>query len=65
MDRSDVAGLSVRVFPVAMDKDVLKIGFTEQLVRWDQWGNKSEDDPHTCARWQSDLSVLPACYVPI
>lgn len=44
MDRADAAGLSVRVFPVAIDTEAIRIGFTEQLVRWDRWGKKSEDN---------------------
>jgi hypothetical protein len=44
MDRADAAGLSVRVFPVAIDTEAVKIGITEQLVRWEHWSDKSEDD---------------------
>lgn len=36
-NRAEAAGLSVRVFPVAIDRKVLEVGLTEQAVRWDTW----------------------------
>lgn len=37
MDRTDSAGLSARVFPVAIDDVAIRTGMAEQAVRWDQW----------------------------
>lgn len=35
--RTEAAGLSARVFPVALDHAALSIGLDEQALRWDQW----------------------------
>lgn len=37
MDRADAAGLGTRVFPVAIDDSVMRLGVTEQALRWDRW----------------------------
>ena len=37
MNRTDSAGLSARVFPVAIDGVAIRTGMAEQAVRWDQW----------------------------
>ena len=37
MERTDAAGLGARVFPVAIDSVVMRLGMTEQAVRWDKW----------------------------
>jgi len=39
MDRSDAAGLGVRVFPVTLDERALKVEITEQALRWDKWAD--------------------------
>lgn len=43
-DRADVAGLAIRVFPVAIEEDALQLNLTEQAVRWDTWASMSADD---------------------
>lgn len=37
MECADAAGLGVRVFPVAIDGAAMKLGMTEQALRWDRW----------------------------
>jgi hypothetical protein len=37
MERTDAAGLGVRVFPVAIHSIATKLGIIEQAVRWDKW----------------------------
>lgn len=37
MNRSDAAGLGVRVFPVTINGTVTKLGLAEQALRWDKW----------------------------
>jgi hypothetical protein len=37
MERTDAAGLGARAFPVAIDGLAMKLGMTEQAVRWDKW----------------------------
>lgn len=38
VDRTETAGLSARVFPVAMESEVLtELGLEEQALRWDLW----------------------------
>lgn len=37
MNRTDAAGLSARVFPIAIDGAAIKAGMAEQAVRWDRW----------------------------
>src|SRR6185295_9165705 len=44
LDRADSAGLAVRVFPVAIDEDAMKLRVTEQAVRWDKWTTLAPDD---------------------
>jgi len=36
--QTEAAGLSARVFPVAIERAALSIGIEEQALRWDQWG---------------------------
>lgn len=36
--QTEAAGLSARVFPVAVERGALSIGIEEQALRWDQWG---------------------------
>jgi hypothetical protein len=44
MDRTDAAGLGARIFPVAIDGAVMKLGVAEQALRWDKWaGDKPEE----------------------
>lgn len=42
--RAEATGLAVRVFPVAIDRDALRIGLTEQAVRWDTWTSAAPDE---------------------
>jgi hypothetical protein len=35
--RTEAAGLSARIFPVAVERAALDIGMQEQALRWDQW----------------------------
>ena len=44
LNRADSAGLAVRTFPVAIDAEAVRLGITEQIVRWDRWASKSEDE---------------------
>lgn len=41
-ERADAAGLAVRVFPVAIDGALTRIGIAEQAVRWDHWAALAE-----------------------
>ena len=42
-DQTESAGLSSRVFPIAIEPAALKLGIEEQAVRWDRWtGSKTE-----------------------
>lgn len=41
--RTDMAGLGALVFPVAVDKALLRLGIMEQAVRWDQWVDMADD----------------------
>lgn len=36
-DQADSKGLGVRVFPIAMDAALTRVGMFEQAVRWDKW----------------------------
>ena len=36
-DEADAGGLSKRVFPVAMEREVLENGLAVQALRWDRW----------------------------
>jgi hypothetical protein len=36
-ERTEAAGFRARVFPVSLDEDALKLGVSEQALRWDQW----------------------------
>jgi len=41
--RTEAAGLSARLFPVAVERTGLDIGIQEQALRWDQWvGTEAE-----------------------
>jgi hypothetical protein len=42
-DRTDAAGLGSRVFPVAVERAALAIGFDEQALRWDVWEGKEPE----------------------
>lgn len=44
--RADAKGLGTRVFPVAMDGALTRLGMAEQAVRWDKWGG-IEERPRT------------------
>ena len=44
--RADAKGLGTRVFPVAMDGALARLGMAEQAVRWDKWGG-IEERPRT------------------
>lgn len=37
VERTEKAGLSSRVFPVALERSALLIGVDEQALRWDRW----------------------------
>jgi hypothetical protein len=40
---TEEAGLSARIFPIAVDREALNIGLAEQALRWDQWvGTETE-----------------------
>lgn len=42
-DQTESAGLSARVFPIAIERAALNLGIEEQAVRWDKWtGSKTE-----------------------
>lgn len=43
MDRTDAAGLGARVFPVAIDGALTRVGSTQQAVRWDQWAGMNDE----------------------
>lgn len=44
VERTEMAGLGTRVFPVAIDAGVLgKLGVEEQALRWDQWGGSLDE----------------------
>lgn len=47
MERSDAAGLGVRVFPVAINGATLRLGITEQAVRWDKWKGFDQEERET------------------
>jgi hypothetical protein len=42
-ERSDAAGLGVRVFPIAIDSVALSLGITEQAIRWDKWASLEQE----------------------
>lgn len=44
MDRADTAGLSVRVFPIAIDPVAMTLGMVEQAVRWYSWAGISLEE---------------------
>ncbi len=47
VDRTEAAGLSSRVFPVAMERAALDIEVDEQALRWDSWtGTAAERRQH-------------------
>lgn len=54
LDRTDAVGLRARVFPVAIDAALTRIGFAQQAARWDLWASMHEDD--RMVRLTSDLS---------
>jgi hypothetical protein len=43
-EESETAGLSARVFPVAIDATSTKIGMVTQAARWDKWVALSSED---------------------
>jgi hypothetical protein len=43
VERTESAGLSSRLFPVALEQSALAIGITEQALRWDQWSGTSTE----------------------
>jgi hypothetical protein len=54
MDRTDMAGLRARVFPIAIDGALTRIGFLQQAVRWDTWVGLEEGQ--RLRRLTSDLT---------
>jgi len=54
MDRTDAIGLRARVFPVAIDGAVTRLGVAQQAVRWDRWKETQEGD--RLRRLTSDLT---------
>ncbi|TIP80031.1 MAG: toll/interleukin-1 receptor domain-containing protein, partial [Mesorhizobium sp.] len=54
MDRTDAAGLRARVFPVAIDGALTRVGVAQQAVRWDKWQDMEEGD--RMRRLTSDLT---------
>lgn len=43
-ERTEAAGLHVRMFPVSMDHSVLaRLGMAEQAIRWDQWDGATDE----------------------
>jgi hypothetical protein len=42
-DTTEAAGLSTRVFPVALDGKALELGISEQAFRWDLWEGSDTD----------------------
>lgn len=44
MDRTDAAGLGARVFPVAIDGALTRMGMAEQAIRWDGWSGMEESE---------------------
>lgn len=54
MNCTDVAGLRARVFPVAIDGALTRVGVAQQAVRWDKWQNIEEGD--RIRRLTSDLT---------
>jgi hypothetical protein len=43
VDQTELVGLKARVFPVAIDGALTRVGFAEQAVRWDKWEAASTD----------------------
>jgi hypothetical protein len=43
-EQAEVAGLSARVFPVAIDAAATQIGMVTQAARWDKWCALSDED---------------------
>jgi len=42
-DQTEGAGLSARIFPIAIERAALTLGIEEEAVRWDEWtGSKAE-----------------------
>lgn len=54
MDRADVAGLGARVFPVAIDGALTRVGVAQQAIRWDRWGDLTIEQ--RLRRLKSDLT---------
>ncbi|RWK46626.1 MAG: toll/interleukin-1 receptor domain-containing protein [Mesorhizobium sp.] len=54
MDRTEAAGLRARVFPVAIDGALIRVGVAQQAVRWDKWQDMEEGD--RMRRLTSDLT---------
>ena len=54
MEQADAAGLGARVFPVAMDGALTRLGMAEQAVRWDKWNGM--DDISRLQRLTTDLT---------
>lgn len=54
MDRTDAAGFQARVFPVAIDDTLTKLGIAQQAVRWDRWNTVTEEQ--RLRRLTSDLT---------
>ena len=52
--RTEAVGLSARVFPVAIDDTVTRLGMAEQAARWDCWTDI--DDQTRIRRLTSDLT---------
>ena len=53
-DRTETAGLRARIFPVAIDGALRRIGFAQQAARWDRWEEMPNED--RLRRLKSDLT---------
>lgn len=54
MEQTETAGLRARVFPVAIDSALTRVGVAQQAVRWDKW--QSMEDADRLRRLTSDLT---------
>ena len=54
LERTDAAGLGARVFPVAIDGALTRVGMAQQALRWDRWTGMN--DEQRLQRLTSDLT---------
>jgi hypothetical protein len=54
MLHTDAAGLRARVFPVAIDGALTRVGVAQQAIRWDRWSEVAEEQ--RLRRLTSDLT---------